>query len=351
MSRKTDPTEELITRSKMPTLKNAEVNGPQHAKEKPSQVFSAAGEDPRRGGFMRSILRELSAGREHRDDKSFKDFTHLTRSLEKLFSTAETVDQQTGNHELRQAGLRRVAIELHKRFKKLDMPAQRASYFSRALTETMGRKGVEQISFSLTSSDGHPITNQATNSFQLSATRVHSHDISLNLRTGGCSLKRTQFENLAARRQNTPQAGFGSATGVQAPRVTPPATDSRNSLREISRVVQHSAVMKLSLTTPGLEAEGTTDAPFEDGLDSLQQLVADLKGLTEQSGSLFNLHVQIRNLRIEQEANDNHLRFSVGALAPVGLIAIDESGLGTTLYPRLDGRVGKFLNTDSNTTA
>ncbi len=376
MSQEIDTTSPLIRPSNLPNLQKTVLETKQQTDKKTTPELQKPADKLQEGGFLRSILGELSAGREYNDDKSFKNFTRLTRSLEKFFTAADKVDREEGEKELKQGGLRRVDHDLRKLFKGLGMPSQQAKHFSRAMTDAMGQEGVEQINFSLTSSqafqmelqqkqsaylatgDGNAIAAEVSNSFQLSAIQVRSLDLSLNLRTGDFSLTRTRFESISISQSRSatllsvaPSAETSAAKSqptadgqpVSEPSEITAMIQNDSTLLEISRIVKQSAIMQLTPTASDNDDDEAEEELFADGLNSLQQLVESLQRLTEQSGSIFESLVKISNLRVEHEDDDEHLRFTLDAQAPVGLTAVDETGHGATLYPRPDGSLGQLI--------
>jgi hypothetical protein len=365
------------------------------------------------GNLLRTALQKLSAGREHDDHKISKAFDKLTHSLEKMFGEAHKVDHEAGEHEQKEGGLKRVGNDLSKLFKGLGMPKPLAKQFSRDLTEAMDSEDVEQVSLSFTSTrsfslamqqeqagylangDGSMVAASVSNNFQLTAVQTRSLDVSINLRTGEFSLSRSSFEAFsvsssssaalassgpaedAADPANSPHAAEAGAqpnasdpaaasaadgSAQPAPPTAAPqaaASDGDifamvqqdSTLLQISRTVQQSAIMQLTPAT-GSETASEED-PFENGIGDLQQLVGQLAELTEATHDLFESLTQISNLRIERddEDDDDHLRFTLNAQAPIGLTATGTQGRGTTIYPRADGSVGKVVQEPVQITA
>jgi hypothetical protein len=178
------------------------------------------------------------------------------------------------------------------------------------------------------------------------------------LRTGDFSLTRTRFESISINQSSsatllsvapsteTPAAKSQPAAAgqpVSEPSEITAMIQNDSTLLEISRIVKQSAIMQLTPTASDNNDDEAEEELFADGLNSLQQLVESLEKLTEQSGSIFESLVKISNLRIEHEDDDEHLRFTLDAQAPVGLTAVDETGHGATLYPRPDGSLGKLI--------
>ena len=246
-----------------------------------------------------------------------------------------------------------------------------------------------------TSSDGSdPATTTPVRSFQLTAVQVRSLDISINLSTGEFSMSRTRTDSIsisstsAATQGDTgsvpedttgqelpvetaadsggtapsavadPEstgAAADTATTEPSPVATEPATEpsddlaaqvqSDSTLLQISRTIQQSAFIKLNSAN---DTENKPDSTTQDqqpngGLRVLQDMLAQLEQLSGKAGNLFDTIVHVNNLRVEQENGDQHLRFTVDALAPIGLTAVDQAGYGTTLYPRPDGSLAKVV--------
>ena len=185
---------------------------------------------------------------------------------------------------------------------------------------------------------------------------MRSFDVSINLRTGEYSLSHSQSNNLSISTTSTAVLA-SSAPALQAPEdevqpalVEPPAepTDdiaalvqSDSSLLQISRTVQLSALMETQPATVVNASPPPKDEAYTDGLSRLQQLIEKLEEVTAEAKDLFESLTQIHDLRIEKENDDDHLCFSIDALAPIGLTATDDTGYATTLYPRPDGSLGK----------
>lgn len=367
-----------LLRPQRPTLQPVERNQPVAAWDKAA---------PKKLPFptenvLRTTMQKLSAGREYQDDESFKEFTKLSRTLEQTFSEARKVDRSEGERELKQGGLRRIDTDLRKLFKGLGMPPQLAKHFSRGISEAMLGDDVEQISFSLTSSrsfsldsqqrqsgylsygDGSLVAAGVSSSFQLSAVQTRSLDVSINLRTGEFALNRTSSDSLSISSSSTAAlASFTPAAeqAESAPAVRPAVTQedfaaqvqSDNTLLQISRTVKQAAIMQLTPATNSAAEDSAEEELFTDGVQSLQQLVERMERLSEAAGDRFESLAQIRNLRIErdEEDDDDHLRFTIEAQAPIGLTAVDDQGRGTTIYPRPDGSIGKLAAETVNITA
>lgn len=347
----------------------------------------------------RSIFKSLDKIFHHRgqeEKQGMKTIGHLAKSLEKMFDKAQKVDHKTGEEEIKQGGLRRVSKDLSKLFKGLGMPPQLAKHFSRSMTSAMQNEDVEQIDFSLTatrafslnlqqtqqgylaSGDGSGVATNETNSFQIAAVQIRSLDFSLNLRTGDFSYSQTQIDSLSIgsstsvglaaipATQNVPSTDKSatSDTPIEAGPLQPtevegPATElaqptdsesdlaaiilSDSRLLQISRIVQQSAIMQLKPVAGANETEDAEEEQQFTGVNMLNQMVSQLDQLTGQSRNLFEEQVQINNLRVENEDNDDHLLFTLDALAPVGLTTVDETGHSATLYPRDDGSLGKIV--------
>lgn len=340
---------------------------------------------------LRTTLQKLSAGREYRDEKTFKDFTKLATTLEQVFGQARDVEREEGETELKQGGLRRIDTDLRKLFKGLGMPPQLAKSFSRGISDAMSAKNAEQISFSLTSSrsfdlslqqeqlgylatgDGSGVVAAVSSSFQLTAVQTHSVDVAINLRTGEFSLSRSSTESLTIGQTNsTALASFAPAAEqaelataeektVEAdatPAVEQPEADaaqndinalvaSNSTLLHISRTVQQAAIMQLTPVSRG-ETEEADEELFSDAVNSLQQLVDKLSELKETAENMFDSLTEISNLRVERnpEDDDDYLSFTVAAQAPIGLTATDAEGRSSTIYPRPDGSIGKIAEAE-----
>jgi len=369
MGQKIDQISTSISRTKLPDL-TKQVRGQSQPAEKKSSQSAA---ESHQSTPLRSILSELTAGREYSDDKNFKNFTHLARSLEKYFSGAETVDRQTGGKELSQGGLRRIDTDLRKLFKGLGVPPQQAKQLSRAIATAIGQKNVEQLSLPLASSSQLQLETQSIkgnyqansairafaaenrNGFRLSVTHIRSLDISLNLRNGGYTLTETVAATQTAKSESSAAlASLLPVEGDPPSAVSQPISEldditalinSDSSLREISRTVKQSAITQLAENDNSKQPVTETENRFNEALDRLQQLVSELGEFTEQGGASFESLLQVANLRTERRNENNFLLFTLEAQAPIGLTAIDETGHGTTLYPRPDGSFGKQVET------
>lgn len=244
----------------------------------------------------------------------------------------------------------------------------------------------------LASGDGTQSAAANAESFQLSAVQVRSLDISLNLTSGEFSVTRTRFdavslsssqaaavvvgtpaeEQLPAPTSNEAVSAAPAAGGVEpaAEPGTPPAeatfaetstaetaandppaeivdttspdqtfslvAGNHQQFLQISSLVQQSAVIKLSNTQDSVLTE-IADEPEESALEQLQSLVDRLADLASAARDLFEPQVQVNNLRVEEEQGEQHLRFTLDALSPVGLTAVDQEGRDATVYPRPDG--------------
>jgi|GEM_PF-1815598 len=254
------------------------------------------------------------------------------------------------------------------------------------------------------SGDGSSIAAATANSFQLSAVQARSIDISINLRTGEFSLTRTSTDTLsisgarataqagaatqamagsepALPTETAPQTAEGTTTGSdfsatevpeataesQASDTAAPTAESQPApvddfaalvqsngfLLQISRTIQQSAMMQLKPAG----GSGTDEAKAIDedkpsgGLRVLQDMIARLQELSGAAHDLFDTLVQVNNLRVENQDGDDHLRFTIDALAPVGLTAVDKDGRGATVYPRPDGSLAKVVEEPVTATA
>lgn len=244
----------------------------------------------------------------------------------------------------------------------------------------------------LASGDGSTIAAASSDSLQLSAIQVRSLAVSLNLRSGEFTMTRTRSDAIALSSTSTaavvsqgthaeetaPQLNDTTSADTTAPDTTAvstaanvtaattapePATattapkaaeqaapsddfttlvQTDRQLLQISRVVQQSAIIQLK---PAVGAESSSDEQQSGSLRVLQDL---LKRLGAFSGTVdiqsFEPQVQVNDLRVEQEDGDQHLRFNLDALAPIGLTAVDENSRATTTYPRQDGSLGKVVD-------
>ncbi len=147
-------------------------------------------------------------------DFTSKAFNSLTKSLTRAFTDATKVDKQTGDEEISTGGLQRVAKDLSKLFKGLGLSPQQAKQYARGISSAMGTDGVEQINFSLSTSQSLLVTgyNQsgsiessadslATSSqmsgYQLTAVKTQSFDVSINLSTGEFSVNHSLEESFS----------------------------------------------------------------------------------------------------------------------------------------------------------
>lgn len=353
---------------------------------------------------LHTALQKLSGGREYRDEKTSRDFTKLSHTLEQVFSQAHKVEREEGEAELKQGGLRRIDTDLRKLFKGLGIPPQLAKSFSRDISDALSAEDAEQISFSLSSSRSFDLSRQqeqlgylssgdsngvvagVSNSIQLSAVQTHRVDVSLNLRTGEFSLNRSSSESLtlsststAALASFTPAAEqtelaadeqpitAGEQNTAEASAATAadqPATDtaqddinalvaSNSTLLQISRTIQQSAIMQLTPPSNSDEMRNNGEELFTDAVNSLQRLVDKLTGLSEAAEDMFDSLTEISNLRVERnpEDDDDYLNFTIAAQAPIGLTAIDAEGRSSTIYPRPDGSIGKIAEEEVNISA
>ncbi|SHI55373.1 hypothetical protein SAMN02745165_00388 [Malonomonas rubra DSM 5091] len=387
----------VIQRAPLPDLKQ-ESTRPQQA---PQTFQRPEQSESKTETALRTSLEKLSAGREYSDDKSFKAFTKLSRTLEKMFGDADKVDRDDGERELKQGGLRRIDTDLRKLFKGLGMPPQLAKHFSRSLTDAMRDEDVEQVNYSFTSSrsfslemqqeqlgylasgDGSMAATGISSRFQIEAVQTHSLDISINLRTGEFSLNRSSSESLSisasqtsalasftpAAEQLTEEPGQEAAVpaaetpaegtvSAEEAAITPQndisaIVQSDSTLLQISRTIQQSAVMQLTPASGSEDPEEATEEMFNQGVGELQQLVEQMEALREATQDLFESLAAISNLRIERnpQDGDDYLNFTLDAQAPVGLTAIDDDGRSTTIYPRDDGSLGKISEEELNISA
>lgn len=346
-------------------------------------------------------LEKMFAGNTHDSGKLQKSFNKLAHSLEKTFGEAPKVERETGEEEMRHGGLKRIGKDLSKMFKGLGIPKQLAKQLAHGITDAMKTDDVEQINFSLTASrafnlevqqlsqgylangDGKMVAVSSANSFQLTALQVRSFDFSLNLRSGEFSMSQSSFESISmsssssssllsnttqsARDNNPPlpettvaetgippaPAGPGSDQPSEAATTTPapaePTNDfaamvqSNSQLLQISRVVQQSMLMQLKPAATNVATEADTGSQIEQGLRTLQDMTARLEELAGVQLNLFETLVNVSNLRIDDEADDQHLRFTLDALVPIGLRASNDAGRTSTLYPRPDGSLAKVV--------
>lgn len=370
MSQEIDKTAASISRAKLPEMSKSTRNQAQTADNKSAAKPTA---EPQQSSSLRTILSELTAGREYSDDNSFKNFTHLVRSLDKYFSEAETVDRQTGTKELQLGGLRRIDTDLRKLFKGLGIPPQQAKQLSRDIAAAIGNNGVEQIDISLSTSNQTQLESQQTrgtyqasgagrsgvtvekNSFQLAVINTKRVDISLNLRSGAFTLSPSTKESTTVTRENTSalasffpleeDSTIAAAKPIAELDEMTALVNSDSSLQEISRVVKQSAITQLPVSDSNARRDMATEALFNDNLGRLQQLVSDLGEFSGQRGTIFESLLQVTDLRTERKEETNSLLFTLEAQAPIGLTAIDATGHGTTLYPRPDGSFGKRVET------
>ena len=382
MSQAISATLPAIRQDSINTLPTEAITAPKG--EQTEQKAPLPTDRSRAGEFLFKALEKMTGGHKLNDKKSLKAFSHLSNSLEKAFSSATKVNHKTGEEEIKQGGLHRIGKDLSKLFKGMGVPPQLAKQFSGSITQAMGKEGVEQIDFSMTSSrslsieasefqagylsdgDGTMIAGAVANSFQLSAVQTRSFDLSINLRTGEFSMEYSKEDSLsistsstAILASSTPAEQIPSAqtpteddtqsTPVETPAKTPAESSndvammfqSESSMLEISRAVQLSALMHVQ---PASAVNDESALPDKDtsfaGLSRLQQLFERMEELNPKAKGLFDSLTMIRDMRIEKEDDDDHLRFSVEALAPVGLTAIDDTEHATTLFPRPDGSLG-----------
>lgn len=312
------------------------------------------------------------------DGKSLKALSHLGKSLDKAFSEAKQVDQETAEEEIKQGGLRRIGKDLRKLFKGMGLPPQAAKQMSRDITSAMKSGSTEQISFSLTTSretalemtqtqtgylasgDGTEELVSTSSSLKVTALQVRSFDFSVNLATGEYSFNHSISDQLSI---ETSESSLSIASAAEEPAQPEMAAvesteepeegveqaedqdlslafQSNRTLLEISRTIQTSALMQLQPAERSEEAEIEYD---DDGDESeeMQSLVSQIDAAVQQPESRFESLTRIRNLRIETENSQIYLRFTADALAPVGITAEDESGHTSTVYTRPDGTLGK----------
>jgi hypothetical protein len=198
----------------------------------------------------------------------------------------------------------------------------------------------------------------------VTAVQTRSLDVSINLRTGEFALNRSSLDALSvSSSSSTALASFTPAAADTEQETTEQVAASQDevsaivqkdeSLLQISRAVKQSAIMQLTPATNSEEKDDGNDELFSNGLSGLRQLVEQLEQLTDAVQDMFESLAQISNLRIEHddEDDDDHLRFTLNAQAPVGLTATDDEGRETTIYPRPDGEIGKIAEDEVSITA
>jgi hypothetical protein len=304
------------------------------------------------------------------DEKSLKALSHLSESLDKAYSNATSVDQETSEREIKHGGLKRVGKDLRKLFKGMGLPPQAAKTLSRGITYAMKEDSTSQINFSLTTSrstaiefsqtqtgylasgDGTEEAVSTSNSLKISALRVRSFDFSINMDTGEYSFNHSQSDQLTVSASQSAVAfrslpeesgtspseqGDNVESEQQTDREIAAVFQSDRTLFSLSQTVQNSALMQITpVNDTDQEIDESEKTPSE-----MKPLEQQLSAVRQQPEPLFESLTRIRNLRIDVEREQTYLRFSADAIAPVGLSTTDEQGNNATLYPRSDGSLAK----------
>lgn len=367
-----------------PMVTQAIPNEQQNTPVDPSKIATAPASEtqgpesnvccPRQPPLVKAVD-GLSSYRKINDNKSLKAMAHLSQSLDKALADAKPVDKETAEEEIKQGGLRRIGKDLRKLFKGMGLPPQMAKQLSRGITETIRSEGVEQIDFSLTmtraaalemtqtqtayteTGDGSITAASQTNQFMMTAVQVRSFDFSLNLKTGEYSLSHNRADLLSISASQTETAillpGEETPETVPAPVEIPEGEEAdqafqdNSTLVEIRSAVQSTSFVDLARTSLSREV----DDEAADDSEAMQVLTGQVEKLVPTLEPLYATLTQIRNLRIEEELTERYLRFSVEALAPVGLKAHDDEGYEQTLYPQADGNLAKVEETPLTLTA
>ncbi len=329
--------------------------------------------------------------RKTHEDLGSKAFTSLTNSLARAFTNAVKVDQQTGEEETTQGGLQRVAKDLQKLFKGMGFPPQMAKQYARDISSAMGQEGVEQIDFSLETTrsltvsaynqsgagvpgdDESAVASSQASGLQLTVVQTRNFDVSINLTTGEFSLTRTYDESLtlstvaADSQENTemPTGLNAEDTEVTPDEINTPATVGEDTdktvIEELPTVTDQNQVDAILFQLSHSISQSTlftqqqyADETGKEVTDGEQAVAADntlyqLQLFAETrlqinfgETSLFESMTNISNLRIESIDQQEYLRFSVQAVAPVGLTTVDKDGSSSTVYPRPNGGIGEM---------
>jgi len=343
--------------------------------------------------MLHKALQQMAGKPEHEPDhhsdpgKIFKRLDKLAHSLSRAFGEASEVKKDEGDEEIRKGGLKRIEKDLGKFFREMGMPKGLAKQFAQVVTGALG-DGAEEVGFSfsasrstslsfaqqqfayLASGDGAAMVGASAESFQVTAVQVQSFDFSINLRTGelsftssrsaDISIESSQFSGVAAAAplpaEQSPKQNVPRTTGMEPPASAPlteAGTVAPGDLPDIRQRVERSSLARTQpdVMQPGQGEDEAPTSAFDKAIESMRQMVNSLDTLSGRVHDLFEPLVEISNLRVEQEDEDDHLRFSVDALAPIGLSTIDGTGHVTTLYPRQDGVIAKVSDPQIQATA
>ena len=336
-------------------------------------------------------LNQVFSGREKQLSKTFD---RLGDSLRKGFSEAPRVSDKQGTDEMREGGLRRIGKDVRKLLKGLGMPPQVAKFFSRNMMQAVRSEDVETVSLSFSSTrtfelqstqlkqayaangESSELVSTQLSGFQVAAVQVRSLDISLNLNTGEVSAGRSSFESISV--ESIRATGWtgsdsgealaaeeSSGTGFQDPAtdltdaaieqqgvddetsaIASPAETEEDvaalvrmdaSLLEVRRFVEQSLSMQFGTTDEMADAEESDADDHHGGLDRLRELSSRLADFMQSVEDFFETVVSVHDLRVDQDEHGDYLRFTMDALAPIGLTAQDDRGHQDTLFPRPDG--------------
>ena len=363
--------------------KQEKLRAPQQSTAPPAAVLDKA-------------LNQVFSGREKQLSKTFD---MLGASLRKAFAEAPQVGDKQGVDEMREGGLRRIDKDVRKLLKGLGMPPQAAKFFSRNVMQAIRSEDVETVSLSFSSTrtfelqsaqlkqgyaangEGSDLVGTQLSGFSVAAVQVRSLDISLNLNTGEGSASRSSFESLAVESiqatawtnsdsGKAPAVEESSETAVPAPTtaVTDAVPEQQRvetetsavassaqteedvaalvmtdaSLLEVRRFVEQSLSMQFGTTDEKGQAEESDGEDDPGGLGQLKELSSRLADFMQSVEDFFETAVNVHDLRIDQEEHGDYLRFTMDALAPIGLTAQDDSGHQDTLFPRPDGSLASL---------
>ena len=336
-------------------------------------------------------------------DFTTKAFNSLTKSLTRAFADATKVDKQTGDEEISTGGLQRVAKDLSKLFKGIGLSPQQAKQYARGISSAMGTDGVEQINFSLSTSQSLSVAgyNQSgsiessadslvassqMSGYQLTAVKTQSFDVSINLSTGEFSVNHSFEESLSLTAfsgeyseeavSNSPLETEGMTETealptdelTSSPVTEEPVIEPENSekmteaptaeenqtiiatgssvdalLFEFSRSMTQPAAFTTNqeIISEPTDEEATEEEVVDPVFNRFQMFAESSLHMTWAEATLFESITDISNLRIEVIDKQEYLNFSVEAIVPMGLTATEEEGSSTTVYPRPDGSVGE----------
>jgi hypothetical protein len=198
------------------------------------------------------------------------------------------------------------------------------------------------------------VAAQSETSFELAAVRFRSLDVSINLATGELTAHRSALDAVSVRASDTRVlAGAAEATEqlqgavADADGLAQPGDPTESAAAAETAADQPEAMASESIgeeaTDPLAEEPDETTEPFFQALGWMTRSVQQLETFLRITESRFETSFAIRDSREEEDdEGDRHLRFTLDTVSPIGLTERDEDGRGTTVYPRLEGTLGKI---------